>query len=220
MSQTTVDPTEAPDRGPGDDDLSAGVIDVDARSAPPETPSADEQIAELRREIGRHDVGVGVLLGLAFVVMIASVIAIGLIQRNDDGGARQPYRARRSPPSCPSSRSRCPPRTSRRTARSPSPTPARMAHTVGVRGTDLITASIPPGGTATLDLTGLDPDAYTLFCDVPGHVESGMETPLTITDGTGTAGGDAAAMGMTAEEHAAMDHAAMTEKRAWRWTRR
>ena len=98
MSQTTVDPTEAPDRGPSNGDLSAGVIDVDARSAPPETPSTDERLAELRRDIGRHDKGVGVLLGLAFVVMFASVIAVGLVQRDDGGGGGRPCRARRSPP--------------------------------------------------------------------------------------------------------------------------
>jgi FtsP/CotA-like multicopper oxidase with cupredoxin domain len=61
-----------------------------------------------------------------------------------------------------------------------------------------------------LDLTGLAAGDYTLWCDVAGHLESGMSAPLTISDSA--AGSDAAAMGMTAEEHAAMgdDHAAMT----------
>lgn len=64
-----------------------------------------------------------------------------------------------------------------------------------------------PGESATLDLSGLDPGDYEVFCDVPGHASSGMTAPLTI--GTGAAGAagatdDAASMDMTPEEHAVM----------------
>ena len=52
-----------------------------------------------------------------------------------------------------------------------------MAHDLGVRDTDLMTASIAPGASATLDLAGLDPGTYELYCDVAGHADSGMTDP-------------------------------------------
>ena len=53
-------------------------------------PPGDWRLDELERRMGRHDLGVGLLLGLAFVVMIGSVIAVGLIQRNSGGAAAAP----------------------------------------------------------------------------------------------------------------------------------
>ncbi|HEU4840939.1 MAG TPA: multicopper oxidase domain-containing protein, partial [Ilumatobacteraceae bacterium] len=216
MSQTTIDRADAPDHEPGTD-LSpdgsvAGGVDT-APTAAPDEPSAEAQIDQLRRDMGRHDIGIGLLLGLAFVVMIASVIAVGLIQRNsDDGGGAaaapgQTISAELSEFAVSLSASDVTPNSTITVTNS-----GAMAHTLGVLGTDIVTASIPPGGTATLDLSGLEPGDYTLYCDIPGHVESGMKAPLTIGDGSAAAS-DAAAMGMTAEEHAAMsggDHAAMT----------
>lgn len=79
-----------------------------------------------------------------------------------------------------------------------------VAHNVGVKGTDLVTADIPAGSTATLDLSELDPGSYTLYCEIAGHEAAGMTARLTISDGGTAAAGDAAAMGMTPEEHAAM----------------
>ena len=81
-----------------------------------------------------------------------------------------------------------------------------MAHDLGVRDTDLMTASIAPGASATLDLAGLDPGTYELYCDVAGHADSGMTAHLVIDESitAGGADGDAAAMGMTPAEHAAM----------------
>ena len=81
-----------------------------------------------------------------------------------------------------------------------------MAHDLGVRDTDLMTASIAPGASATLDLAGLDPGTYELYCDVAGHADSGMKARLVIDESitAGGASGDAAAMGMTPAEHASM----------------
>jgi FtsP/CotA-like multicopper oxidase with cupredoxin domain len=182
VSQTTVHPSDTPER--------------------PDDVATDERLAELRREMGRHDVGIGLLLGLAFVVMIASVIAVGLIQRDSGGGTTAPpgqtITAELSEFAITLSAADVTPNTTITVSNT-----GAMAHTLGVRGTDLITPSIPPGGSATLDLTGLDPDSYVLYCDIPGHVDSGMETGLTIGDGTAAPSG-AASMGMTPEEHAAM----------------
>ena len=199
MSQTTV---ERPDRSDPD---------LDPASTPPADPRATHRrLEELERGIGRHDRGVGILLGLAFAVMIGSVIAIGLIQRNSDGGggagaaAGQSVTAELTEFTIVLSATEVTPNSTITATNT-----GTMAHTIGVRGTDLVTDSIAPGGTATLDLSGLEPGEYTIYCDIPGHPESGMETPLTI-GGQGAAS-DAAAMGMTAEEHAAMgDHAGMT----------
>jgi plastocyanin len=201
VSQTTIDRPAEPGDGPDEGPLVAPPV----ASAPNPT---ERRLAELERDIGRHDRGVGLLLGLAFVVMIASVIAVGLIQRSSGGGgtaavAGQTISADLSEFAISLSAADVTPNSTITVSNSGS-----MAHTLGVEGTDLITPSIPPGGTATLDLVGLEAGDYTLFCDIAGHVESGMETPLTISDGAGAATGgatdDAAAMGMTADEHAAM----------------
>ncbi|HUP73933.1 MAG TPA: multicopper oxidase domain-containing protein [Acidimicrobiales bacterium] len=42
------------------------------------------------------------------------------------------------------------------------------------------TAMIQPGETATLELGKLAAGSYELFCDVPGHTESGMRTTLSV----------------------------------------
>jgi len=198
VSQTTTDRADTPGHEPGDGTRSD-------RSVPTEAPLAPStaQIDELRSQIGRHDLGVGIILGLAFVVMIASVIAVGLIQRDSGGGgtpaaAGQTITAELSEFAITLSAADVAPNSTISVTNT-----GTMAHTLGVEGTDLITPSIPPGGTGTLDLAGLDPDSYVLFCDIPGHVSSGMETPLTIGDATAAAD-EAAGMGMTAEEHSAM----------------
>ena len=80
-----------------------------------------------------------------------------------------------------------------------------MAHTLGVEGTDLITPSLNAGDTATLDLSSLAPGEYVLWCDVAGHKESGMSTPLTISGDAGaTAGAPVAGGDMSGDDHAAM----------------
>lgn len=185
-------------------------VTTDPVDDPDQPPTIDERLDEIERGIGRHDVGVGLLLGLAFVVMIASVIAVGLIQRNGGGSvtpavAAQNITAELSEFAITLAANEVTPNSTITVTNR-----GTMAHTIGVRDTDIITASIPPGGTATVDLSGLDAGDYTLWCDIAGHLESGMSAPLTIS--ASAVGSDAVAMGMTAEEHAAMgtDHAAMT----------
>ena len=88
-----------------------------------------------------------------------------------------------------------------------------QAHNLGVEGTDLLTPDIEPGGTATLDLSSLDAGTYTLYCDIAGHADSGMTTPLVI--GRSAEASAAAAAGhedhaaMTPEQGAAMDQQMM-----------
>ena len=77
MSQTTI---ERPDNADGDgDDGSAG--------GPPASPvlasSTDERLAVLERDIGKRDIWVLVVLGVAIFIMFASIIAVGLAQRDD-----------------------------------------------------------------------------------------------------------------------------------------
>jgi len=206
MSQTTAERADVPGHEPGDvPEISGHAAGPPPRGVrPPDDRSTDQRLDDIERGIGRHDTGIGMLLGLAFVVMIGSVIAIGLIQRNSDGGAAavagQTITAELSEFAITLSAADVTPNSTINVTNT-----GTMAHTLGVLGTDLITPSIPPGGTATLDLSGLDADSYTLYCDVPGHLDSGMKTPLTVGDGTTSAtGSDAAAMGMTADEHTAM----------------
>ncbi len=167
-------------------------------------PAVDRRIDQLERAIGRHDIGVGLLLGLAIVVMIGSVIAIGLVQRDSSGAAApvagQNITAELSEYTISLSSDTVPPNSTITVTNT-----GTMVHNLGVSDTDLLTAQLQPGATATLDLAELDPGDYELYCEVPGHADSGMTTHVTISDGaTPVADADAASMGMTAEEHAAM----------------
>jgi plastocyanin len=53
-------------------------------------------------------------------------------------------------------------------------------HDLTVEGQDLATPTLDAGGTADLDVSTLAPGTYTVFCSIPGHRESGMETDLTV----------------------------------------
>jgi FtsP/CotA-like multicopper oxidase with cupredoxin domain len=79
------------------------------------------------------------------------------------------------------------------------------SHQLTVQGTQLATALIPPGGSATLDTSGLSATNYTVFCNVPGHQQLGMQAMLMLSAGTapsaaaaGTAGAVPTA-GLTSE---------------------
>ena len=144
--------------------------------------STDERLAELERDIGRHDKGIGVILGLAFLVMIGSVIAIGLIQRNNDGGgapavAGQTITGELTEFAIELSADEVTPGSTINVTNTGS-----QVHTIGVEGTDIISPEIEPGGTYTLSLAGLGEGDYTVYCDIAGHVESGMSTGLTISE--------------------------------------
>jgi plastocyanin len=53
-------------------------------------------------------------------------------------------------------------------------------HNLRVAGTDLATPDLQAGGTASLDLSSLDPGNYTVFCEIPGHRAAGMEATLML----------------------------------------
>ena len=53
-------------------------------------------------------------------------------------------------------------------------------HDLAVEGEDVTTPQLDPGEGAELDVSGLQPGAYTVYCRIPGHRESGMEGDLTI----------------------------------------
>ena len=182
MSQSTIDRAAV-----RDDETGAPAATVD-------------RLATLEREVGRRDTLIFLVLGLALLIMFASIIAVGLAQRDGDGGAAasgQTISADLGEFSIDLSATTVTP-GSRITVTNNGTT----VHNVGVTGTDLVTPDLQPGDTATLDLAGLDPGDYQLYCDIAGHADSGMTTELTIS--AGGASDSAAAMGMTADEHAAM----------------
>ena len=86
-----------------------------------------------------------------------------------------------------------------------------QAHNLGVEGTDLLTPDIEPGDSASLDLRSLEAGTYTLYCDVAGHADAGMTTPLVIGAGgeTAAAGGHADHAATSAEQAAALDQQMM-----------
>jgi plastocyanin len=61
-------------------------------------------------------------------------------------------------------------------------------HNFYIEETDLKTADIEPGGTATLDLGDLKAGSYTVYCAIAGHRQAGMQATLVI-GGTGSATG-------------------------------
>ncbi len=72
-------------------------------------------------------------------------------------------------------------------------------HNLVIEGTDLKTSDLAAGASEPFELDGLAAGSYTMFCDIPGHREQGMEAELTV-GGSGEAA-----------PHADMDYAAMTE---------
>lgn len=55
-------------------------------------------------------------------------------------------------------------------------------HNVVARGLGRRTPDVRAGGEVTLSLGSLTAGSYVLFCDLPGHEESGMVTTLTVED--------------------------------------
>lgn len=144
-----------------------------------------------------------VVLGVAVAVLFAAIISIGLAQRDNGGGeaaaAGQTITADLSEFKITLSAAQVLPNSQIAITNT-----GTMAHNLGIEGTDVLTDNIAAGGTGTLDLSSLEPGDYTLYCSIPGHASSGMRTPLTISETANAAATDAAAMGMTADEHAAM----------------
>ena len=63
-------------------------------------------------------------------------------------------------------------------------------HNLAVRDSKLATPMINPGGTEKMVLDGLAVGTYVMFCEVPGHEQSGMKAQLKIVAGSGGAAGD------------------------------
>ena len=57
------------------------------------------------------------------------------------------------------------------------------AHNVGIMGTDLVTADLATGESATLDVSELEEGLYTMYCEIPGHKEAGMTGDLHVGEG-------------------------------------
>jgi uncharacterized cupredoxin-like copper-binding protein len=85
-----------------------------------------------------------------------------------------------------------------------------MPHDFVVVGTDVATALLQPGQSASVDVSGLDEGTYEVVCSVAGHAEAGMVGTLTVGAGGGEVAVGAMDHGshskeMTPEEAAAMD---------------
>jgi plastocyanin len=82
-------------------------------------------------------------------------------------------------------------------------------HNVGVRELGVLSDDVGPGGTVTLALGQMAAGTYEVYCDIPGHADSGMVNTLTIVGGSGevaaAGGGHNMDEGMSEAEYAAMD---------------
>jgi plastocyanin len=56
-----------------------------------------------------------------------------------------------------------------------------LTHTYILSGVGRGTADVQPGKRVTLDLAGVAPGTYRVFCDQAGHTEKGQSGTLTIT---------------------------------------
>jgi hypothetical protein len=187
---------------------------------------SEDRLDELERDVRRYrlsrDAWTLVVFGLAIVLAVGAV----LIALRDDGGGRGDGGAE---PAAAAGEAITAELGEFSIALSP-PAVAEpgvmtivnsgtMVHNVRIEGTELKTEDIPAGGSTELDVSGLEPGTYTVICEIPGHVESGMTTTLTVgagADGAAAGAADGAAAGahaghemMTAEEAAAMDEAMM-----------
>lgn len=85
-----------------------------------------------------------------------------------------------------------------------------IVHNLAIEGTELITPDIQAGESAVLELGDLAPGTYTMFCQIPGHRDAGMEAELTVTEAGAPppSGGEAAA---DPGAHSEMDYQKMTD---------
>lgn len=87
-----------------------------------------------------------------------------------------------------------------------------VSHTLALEGSHKVTDLLGAGEEAVLALGDLKAGRYTLYCDVPGHREAGMEAALTVTEEASPA----AAGGHTdGPDYAALDRAMQESIRAF-----
>ena len=67
-----------------------------------------------------------------------------------------------------------------------------VAHNLAIKGTDLKTADISPGQSASLDVSALKAGMYTAYCQIPGHEAAGMTAMLHVGLGGATAAASSA----------------------------
>jgi len=73
-----------------------------------------------------------------------------------------------------------------------------MSHQLTVQGTKLATALISPGQSATIDTSSLSAGNYTVYCNVPGHRQLGMQAMLMLSEGaTSSAASSSVSSGAT-----------------------
>lgn len=186
-------------------------MDVITPPAPSRDDIDDERISRLEHDVERYRISrdgwTMAVLGIAVLVLFASIIGIGLALRKSDGGggaAGQPViTADLSEFAIALSATQIGVGGAIEITNS-----GTMEHNLGIEGTDLLSENIPAGGSASLDLSDLEPGTYTVFCEIPGHAGSGMTATLVVGDAS-SAGADAEAMG-----HSAAEHAAMTDEEA------
>jgi FtsP/CotA-like multicopper oxidase with cupredoxin domain/uncharacterized cupredoxin-like copper-binding protein len=78
-----------------------------------------------------------------------------------------------------------------------------IEHNLAVKGTDLKTAMLKPGESATLDVGDLKAGDYTLLCEVAGHETSGMKAMLMVGGaGAASAGGSTSDAALQAADSA------------------
>ena len=158
---------------------------------PSPTPESDgddhRRLEQLERDVRAYRISrdgwTFIVLGVAVAVLFAAVIAIGVAMSDDDGEgaaagpAGMTITATMAEYGIELSSSEVTPNSTITVVNN-----GTMEHNLGVEGTDLLTPNIPAGGTATLDLSSLEPGTYTIYCEIAGHASSGMQTPLTISE--------------------------------------
>jgi FtsP/CotA-like multicopper oxidase with cupredoxin domain len=66
-------------------------------------------------------------------------------------------------------------------------------HNFNIAGANLKTKDLAPGASQSLSLKGVKAGSYTVYCNIPGHQQAGMQGTLVV-GGSGTASGAAAGM--------------------------
>ena len=187
----------------------------------PATPDVSEEIDRLDHDLQkvksrRDGWSIAIFIASMMALALAAIfvgIGIGNLRSDGAGGSGAPSSITAALADYTITlgrRPRCP-----RAASSSSPTPGRCSTTWRCAAPTSGSTTSTPAPSATLDLSGLAPGSYELWCEVAGHEGLGMVTDLTVVAGSGDGTDDAAAMGMTADEHAAMaDDGMMTAEEA------
>ena len=56
-----------------------------------------------------------------------------------------------------------------------------IPHTLVIDGASGLKLDVASAGDVDSGTVKLEPGTYTLYCDIPGHRQAGMETPLTVS---------------------------------------